>query len=62
MRMSIARCYFIALEFAKDARKSLLKEYRLDAPRISVGRSFQILGPAILIENLRMFVRAKSLL
>jgi len=29
--MFIAHCYFIALEFIKDARKSLLKEYRLDA-------------------------------
>ena len=40
--MSIAHCYFIALEFVKYARKSLLKQYRLDAPRISAGRSFQI--------------------
>jgi len=29
MKMFIARCYFIAIEFVKYARKSLLKEYRL---------------------------------
>jgi len=64
MNMSRAHCYFIALEFVKYARKSLLKEYRLDAPRtcISAGRSFQILGPVIFMENLRVFVRVKSTL
>jgi len=60
MKMSIAQCYFIAIEFVKYAPKSLLKEYRLDAPRISAGRSFQILEPAIFMENLRVFVREKS--
>ena len=29
MKMSIVHCYFIAIEFVKYARKSLLKEYRL---------------------------------
>jgi len=43
MKRSIVLCYFIALEFVNDARKSLLKEYRLDAPRMSAGRLFQIL-------------------
>ena len=62
MEMSIAHCYFIAIEFVKYARKSLLKEYRLDAQRILAGRSFQILGPVIFMENLRVFVRAKSTL
>ena len=55
--MSVAHCYFIALELVKYARKSLLKEYRLCS-----GRSFQILGPAIFMEILRVFVRAKSIL
>ena len=51
--MSIAHYNFITLEFAKDARKGFLKEYRLETPRISAGRSFQIglLGQAIFIEN-----------
>ena len=62
MKMSRARHYFIALEFVKEGRKSLLKEDRLGAPRISVGRAFQILGSAIFIENLRVIVRAKSIL
>src|SRR6218665_3732634 len=39
MKMSIAHCYFIAIEFVKYARNSHLKEYRLDAPLISAGRS-----------------------
>ena len=61
MKMSIAHCYFIAIEFVIYARtfKSLLKEYRLDAPRIPTERSFQILRPAIFMENLQVFVRAK---
>ena len=31
MKRSIVHCYFIEFEFVKGARKSLLKEYRLDA-------------------------------
>jgi len=36
-------CYFLELEFIKDARKSLLKGYRLEAPCMSAGRLFQII-------------------
>jgi len=62
MKMSIAPYYFIAVEFVKYVRKSLLNEYRLDAPRIKACRSFQIVGPAIFMQNLQVFIRAKFIL
>ena len=52
MKMSIAHCYFIAIEFVKYARKSLLKEYRLDAPRISAAITL-----VIVISNLHYITR-----
>jgi len=41
-----------SIRVCKDARKSLLKEYGLDAPRMSAWRLFQILGPAIFMKCL----------
>jgi len=55
MKRSIAYCYFIELEFAKDNRKSLLKNTDWMDRVLQLEDYSKISGSAIFMENLPVF-------